>query len=141
MKPTELMIRDWVFKDMNYSEEDPMYTKLDYRPYQITSGEDIDIACETNCIGDADVYQPIPLTPDILAHNGFELRDGFFHHMVDDKPHHYDFKLKVGGVFTYDGYTLECGIYLLTIRYVHELQSALRLCKLNELADNFKVVV
>lgn len=88
-----------------------------------------------------DLLEPVPLTPDILAHNGFELRDGFFHHMVDDKPHHYDFKLKVGGVFTYDGYTLECGIYLLTIRYVHELQSALRLCKLNELADNFKVVV
>ena len=66
------MIGDWVLKDMNYSEEDPMYTRPDYQPYQIQNGEDIDLACETNCIGDADVYQPIPLTPDILERNGFE---------------------------------------------------------------------
>ena len=72
MKAEELMIGDWVLKDMNYSEEDPMYTRPDYQPYQIQNGEDIDLACETNCIGDADVYQPIPLTPDILERNGFE---------------------------------------------------------------------
>ena len=72
MKAEELMIGDWVLKDMNYSEEDPMYTRPDYQPYQIQNGEDIDLACETNCIGDADVYQPIPLTPDILERTGFE---------------------------------------------------------------------
>lgn len=134
-----LMIGDWVLKDMNYSEEDPLYTKLDYRPYQIMSGEDIDLACETNCIGDADVYQPIPLTPEILEKNGFKLRDGFFYHRIDDKPHHYDFKLENGGVFTSEGYTLQCCIYHLTIRYVHELQHCLHLCGLNELADNLKL--
>lgn len=138
MKPTELMIFDWVLKDMNYSEDDPMYTKLDYRPYQIISGDDIDIAIESNCIGDGTIYLPIPLTLEVLEKNGFELRDGFLYHRIDDKPHHYDFKLKNGGVFTSEGYTLECGIYLLTIRYVHELQHALRLCGLNDLADNFK---
>lgn len=72
MKATEIMIGDWVLKDMNYSEEDPMYTRPDYQPYQIQNGEDIDLACETNCIGDADVYQPISITPDILERNGFE---------------------------------------------------------------------
>ena len=72
MKATELMIGDWVLMDKNYSEEDPMYTRLNYQPYQIQNGEDIDLACETNCIGDADVYQPIPITPDILERNGFE---------------------------------------------------------------------
>ena len=86
-----------------------------------------------------DLLEPIPLTLEILERNGFELRDGFFYHRIDDKPHHYDFKLKKGGVFTSEGYTLECGIYRLTIRYVHELQHALRLCGLNDLADNFKM--
>ena len=45
MKANELMIGDWVLKDMNYSEEDPMYTRPDYQPYQIQNGEDIDLAC------------------------------------------------------------------------------------------------
>ena len=71
MKAEELMIGDWVLKDMNYSEEDPMYTRPDYQPYQIQNGEDIDLACETNCIGDADVYLPIPLTTEILKKNKF----------------------------------------------------------------------
>ena len=86
-----------------------------------------------------DLLEPIPLTKKILEINGFELRDGFFYHRIDDKPHHYDFKLENGGVFTSEGYTLQCCIYHLTIRYVHELQNALRLCRLDDLADNFKV--
>ena len=84
--------------------------------------------------------KPITLTLEILEKNGFELRDGFLYHRIDDNPHHYDFKLKNGGVFTSEGYTLECGIYYLTIRYVHELQNALRLCGLNDLADIFQLI-
>ena len=71
MKANELMIDDWVLKDMYDSEEDQMYKRPDYQPYQIQNGEDIDLACETNCIGDADVYLPIHLTPKILEKNGF----------------------------------------------------------------------
>ncbi len=74
MKATEIMIGDWVLMDLNYSEEDPMYTHPNYQPYKIQNGEDIDLACETNCIGDADVYQPISITPDILEKNGFVLQ-------------------------------------------------------------------
>lgn len=85
-----------------------------------------------------DDVEPITLTLEILERNGFELRNGFLYHRIDDKPHHYDFKLENGGVFTSEGYTLQCCIYHLTIRYVHELQHALRLCRLNDLADNFK---
>lgn len=86
-----------------------------------------------------DLLEPIPLTLEILERNGFELRNGFLYHRIDDKPHHYDFKLENGGVFTSEGYTLQCCIYHLTIRYVHELQHALRLCRLNDLADNLKL--
>lgn len=78
---------------------------------------------------------PIPLTPEILERNGFELCDGFFYHRVDDNPHHYDFKLKNGC----DGYTLEYNTYHMPIRYVHRLQRSLRLHGLNDLADNFKM--
>ena len=124
------MIGDWVLKDMNYSEEDPLYTKLDYRPYQIMSGEDIDLACETNCIGDADVYQPIPLTPEILEMNGFTEN-----YRYDDLSY-----IQSCGAVT--------GIHIngkngcmeeMYFKYVQEVQHALRICGLNELADNFKL--
>jgi hypothetical protein len=104
----------------------------------INYSPDIPYVQEEFFIDIADV-KPITLTLEILERNRFELRDGFLYHRIDDKPHHYDFKLKNGGVFTSEGYTLECGIYHLTIRYVHELQNALRLCGLNDLSDDFKL--
>lgn len=140
-----LMIGDWVLKDRNYSEEDPLYTKLDYRPYQIMSGEDIDLACETNCIGDADVYQPIPLTPEILKLNGFEQKnDGWLR--CEDKAN--EFQNYIFIQYRHQGDIRECEInyvnivkanYLYVINYVHQLQQVLRLCGLNGLADNFKL--
>ena len=85
-------------------------------------------------------YEPIPLTADILKANGFEDETSDFWKLrVDDKPHHYAFKLNKGGVFGSDGYNMNCNIYTITIKFVHELQQALRLCGLNELADNLKV--
>ena len=104
----------------------------------INYSPDIPYVQEEFFIDIADI-KPIPLTSEILERNGFELRNGFFYHRIDDKPHHYDFKLENGGVFTSEGYTLQCCIYHLTIRYVHELQHALRLCRLDELADNIKL--
>lgn len=137
MKATELMIGDWVkWKDK--------YVQIATISGVVYSFGHIDVElvhCGSGLIERHDLksVSSIPLTKEILEKNGFELRDGFFYHRIDDKPHHYDFKLKNGGVFTSEGYTLECGIYHLTIRCVHDLQHALRLCSLNELADNFKV--
>lgn len=147
MKPTELMIGDWVLKDMNYSEEDPMYAKLDYRPYQIMSGEDIDLACETNCIGDADVYQPIPLTPEILERNGFThcvtACEGYYHAPVCDM---FDVLFHASEDTYEDTWHTEVftdhndnNFVLFNLCYVHELQHCLHVCGLNELADNIKL--
>lgn len=128
MKPTELMLNDWV---VVYKKSLPVKAQVEcVSKYTITA------------LGESrlcDNVMPVTLTLEILERNGFELCDDFLYHRIDDKPHHYDFKLKNGGVFTSEGYTLECGIYHLTIRYVHELQNALRLCGLNDLADNLKV--
>lgn len=136
MKPTELMIDDWVFN--KHHKKYIQITPYDFFNHaHLPSGEKYFVG-EPKVISGRD-FEPIPLTSEILKKNGFELRDGFFYHRIDDKPHHYDFKLENGGVFTSEGYTLQCGIYHLTIRYVHELQHTLRLCGLNELADNFKV--
>lgn len=86
--------------------------------------------------------KPIPLTPEILEKNGIKKRrdeymvfgwDGakqWYVALEDFKPQ-YDFwfitssdrDLNISG----------------KIRYVHQLQHALRLCGLNDLADNFKI--
>lgn len=128
MKPTELMLNDWV---VVYKKSQPVKAQVEVvSKYTITA------------LGESRVCDnviPVTLTLEILELNGFELRDDFLYHRIDDKPHHYDFKLKSGGVFSAEGFTLNCGVYYLTIKYVHELQNALRLCGLNELADNLKV--
>ena len=148
MTTKELMVGDWVLMDMNYLEEDPMYTKTDYKPYKIQNGEDIDLACETNCIGDADVYQPIPLTTEILEKNGFrrakEQETGLSTVYMSPYPVRVCEAAKVKVVF----YDLPiCGVNVLVqieadaksgggvnnlhscdIECVHQLQHALRLC-------------
>ena len=135
-----LMIGDWVLKDMNYSEDDPMYTKLDYRPYQIMSGEDIDLACETNCIGDADVYQPIPLTAEILEKNGFKRHItapcGYYHAPAIDM---YDVLFHASEDSYEDTWHTEVftdhndnNFVLYNLCYVHELQHLLKLVGINK---------
>ena len=73
--------------------------------------------------------KPIPLTHEILEENGWWLN-------VEDEWMHYEVNFtieKFNGRFQcYD-------INQIKLDSVHELQHALRLCGLNELADNFKV--
>ena len=135
LKATDLMVGDWV-TSKKWRDHPFRLTRIkdNGRFYHGVTAKGVLVAPFL-----IEELEPIPLTPEILKKNGFELRDGFLYHRIDDKPHHYDFKLENGGVFTSEGYTLQCCIYHLTIRYVHELQNALRLCGLDELADNFKL--
>ena len=86
--------------------------------------------------------KPIPLTPEILEKNGIKKRrDGYMVFGWDGAKQWYvaleDFKPQ------YDFWFITSSDRDLNIsgkiRYVHQLQHALRLCGLNELADNFKV--
>ena len=137
MKTTELNCKSLMIGDLVSYNGAPIKVENIHKDC-INYSPDIPYVQEEFFIDIADI-KPIPLTSEILERNGFELRNGFFYHRIDDKPHHYDFKLENGGVFTSEGYTLQCCIYHLTIRYVHELQHALRLCRLDELADNIKL--
>lgn len=133
MKATDLMIGDWVLMDMNFSEENPIYTQPDYRHYQIKNGEDINLACETNCLGDADVYLPIPLTPEILEKN-FENEGNIFGYK--DYKLNQDFTLENrGGRFSLvrkcNDFTSST-FWICDIIYVHELQNALKLCRIEK---------
>ena len=83
--------------------------------------------------------EPIPITPEILEKNGFvksAIEEGVYNFPDNNKA------LKERGFsLGYHG----CGRWFITdhnlmmILYVHQLQQALRLCRLSELADNFQI--
>lgn len=94
-------------------------------------------------------YQPIPLTEEILNANGAYDGDDGRSITIDC---HYVGAKDVVSLCEYKGgfeiSVLTCvdmtgepnEVYdLPPVKYVHELQHALRLCGLNELADNFKI--
>lgn len=129
------MVGDWI-------------TNRDGFPMQITNvGENYAYATWEDNEGDPWEYddkdeqpQPIPLTPEILEKNGF----GFV--KSSDKDTVWN------GWWIYEDLELgtcclngdwPCFINIddsnIKCEYVHQLQHALRLCKLDELANNFKV--
>lgn len=73
--------------------------------------------------------KPIPLTPEILEKNGwwFDTEDMWHHDEVDFSIEKWNGKFQC-----YD-------INQIKLDSVHQLQQTLRLCGLNDLADNFKV--
>lgn len=81
--------------------------------------------------------KPIPLTKEILEKNGFT--------KVNSQRYDYgypdtDCYVKVNpkkNMIHVNGRNANCNLY--DHSFIHELQHALRLCGLNELADNFKV--
>ena len=75
-----------------------------------------------------DQPQPIILTPEILEKNGwwYDVEDMWLHDEVDF------------GIERWKGF--QCyNISQIKLDSVHQLQQTLRLCGLNELADNFKI--
>lgn len=116
MKANELMIGDWV------------YNKYHKKPIQWNYGE---MFCPNGNPVIGKDLEPIPLTAEILEKNGCIMVDkgdyGEWH--IKENPNiplwqHTEFII-FGGI---------------EIHYVHELQHALRLCGLNELADNFQII-
>lgn len=77
-----------------------------------------------------DELTPIPLTAEILEKNGFTFRT--------PTSMHYDYLFVVFLNEDAEVFTL-IGGQQRWLRYVHELQHALRLCGLTDIADNFQV--
>ena len=134
MKAKELMIGDWVLSLFNKP------IKID--PYKWVLDEQ---KKENEVIGFRfNDLSPIPLTEEILKANGFEEENGFqspnYTLVVDDKCIWWS--RTIGMSIT--KHPNEKNLYspyvcIPKCTYVHELQHALRLCGLNDLADNFKV--
>lgn len=79
--------------------------------------------------------EPVLLTEEILKANGWEKRGGHYCNGVSDCYCKKGFVLSISE----NGFYVYCGMVSLLIVHVHQLQHALRLCRLNDLADNFKI--
>lgn len=112
MKACELMIGDWVF----------------------LNGKPMRVACLLNGKF-INCGEPIPITEEILKMNGIPT-NGDTHLFDTDRNYYLELQWEDGKLW----WTINLAEYcIMPFAYVHELQHALRLCGLNELADNFKV--
>lgn len=137
MKASELMIGDWVLYHKTRVVGCPsIISKNPIDEYIRVESVVQEGVNEEYFQGDLDWIEwdeidPIPLTEEILKVNGFDLSIccEFYRHKYNK-----NLKFKLLG-----NELIICFGKLKTIQYVHELQHALRLCGLNDLADNFKI--
>ena len=125
MKATQLMAGDWVCLKDDIKCELPL--KIDG-----VLTNDISLEGEGFLGGAEGLIRPIPITPEILVRNGWK-ETQYWHEYQDGKntiqcclP---DMRGRINGI----------EIEHFKCEYVHQYQHLLRLCGLNELADNFKV--
>ena len=109
MKATELMIGDWV--------------SCDGKCYQIAElGGMVCLDAEKEIFASLEDIAPIPTTPEILEKNGFTKEYGAAWNI-------YRFSAPWFALYKKEfGFMLSVGSYEIPIKYVHELQHALKLC-------------
>ena len=131
MKATDLMIGDWISYIPEIAEGEDSYL-----------GEPHNIQVDLSCLQKVDelIFTPIPLTPEILEKNGFGFVKSSDRDTVWNGWWIYE-DLELGTCCLNGDWPCFINIDDLNIKceYVHQLQHVLRLCKLDELADNFKV--
>lgn len=142
MEAKELMIGDLVHLYVNnegITNEDVKVVELSEDSITILNKFGIDEEySEDDAIDGVSAITPIFLTPEILEANGFKYKE------KDNEWWHYDefpfSDFQIGYededdkrvIFNIDTTNIK-------VNYVHQLQHALRLCGINELADNLKI--
>lgn len=132
MNANELMIGDWYFACNQHSTRDGKYT-LEFYPKKLTI-DDLIFAKENDWdeLDWTEFTKPIQLTAEILEKNGFNIHETLGEWSPSINGFH--FNNKWANELEID----VCGLDI-EIKYVHKLQHALRLCGLNDLADDFKI--
>jgi hypothetical protein len=117
MKENEIMIGDWVYLVKDYGPIKKEVLKLDgldlYRVFDGVLG-----------------VEPIPLTTEILEKNGFDFDGNEIYKLGN---YQLVIEYREGSIFGW----IFC--HKKQLNYVHELQHILRLCRMNGMADNFKI--
>ena len=143
MKLTDLAILDWVL----INNTPHKIQAIDSIDAEILADDDLYYVGEDRCHSE-DKIEPIPLTPEILEKNGFErsvIIPSKFYRNIDNErlifcPHSSCYDL--GYVHWNESNDVDIMHRLEVqqpIMYIHQMQHALRLFGLDQLADNFKV--
>lgn len=144
MKVNELMLGDWLYQTSLVLD----YDQTDWIRERAFTQVNADLLYAFDTIKDE--LEPIPLTSKILEKNGFEYDDNENCWKLikkDDRYTLYSIYVNTNRISIYnwinkegERFTDACNKVNVHYKYVHQLQHALRLCGLNELADdNFKV--
>lgn len=148
MKATELQIGDFVYANVHLYDPNhiPEILPVPVKVIEIGTNVVVEYIFKNtirNYILPLDRLIPIQLTAEILEKNGF-VYDGCI--IGEDGYNCKSYNLndsQVWGYLTEEGFDIVFGgdnqPNDIIIKSVHELQHALRLCGLDELADNFKI--
>lgn len=137
MKAEDLMIGDWVLISVWDCNPFPSkITSINYNSYQ---GKNYVDWIDTEDEEEIGMYavQPIPITPEILEKNfGKPYSRGGFHNYRMEKDETIAFVIEDRRVSAApDNRVVFCrvpGTYICDVNYVHELQHALKLCKIEK---------
>lgn len=131
MKPTDLMLNDWVLWNNRYVQIVRTCAYAYYNGHRDVwlahCNDDNFIECR-----DISTISPIPLTYEILKKNGWEDAEFWCEYQEGNNTIQAclpDMRGRINGI-EIEHFKCEC---------VHQYQHLLRLCGLDELADNFKI--
>lgn len=144
MKAEELMIGDWVcLADGNLPLEE-RYFKIEYLATSagvswVNQGTNapIGLGDDESCIPVfRDEIYPIPITTEILEKNGILYRKSSFYYIINDdkdleRTHYIYQTIQDDWAIGVDTGTDDCSVFA-RIKYVHELQHALKLCGIDK---------
>ena len=140
IKTNELMLNDWVYRSEIYGEDidSPYPVQLHLIENWTHRGKDyvVDVGCDDDDELSINAINPIPLTEEILLKNGFVLRAGYLdgnEYILPGEDLYIFYEKDIKKM------SVELGPRDIDILYVHQLQHLLRMCGLDELADNLKI--
>lgn len=141
MKAEDLMVGDWVylvstihnvsFPDNGVIQDEGYITTR--TPIKITTVSENCISYYSNKLElyitlSSEDIEPIPLTPEILEKNGLA-NDPYGCHFKEDEYMMLEISVEEEGIY----WTINYNEYaILKLKYVHQLQHALRLCEINK---------
>lgn len=126
LKATDLMIGDWL---KHYNGTPMQVTKITTEHFACADNRGM------NCWEYNNKYEPIPLTPEILEKSGILYEKQSYYYVIEDNKDlectYYIQQVQEDWAIGVDIGAYDCSVFA-RIKYVHELQHALKLCKIDK---------
>ena len=126
LKATDLMIGDWL---KHYNGTPMQVTKITTEHFACAENRGM------NCWEYNNKYEPIPLTPEILEKSGILYEKQSYYYVIEDNKDlectYYIQQVQEDWAIGVDIGAYDCSVFA-RIKYVHELQHALKLCGIDK---------